>query len=163
MIKMILLTGKKGFTLVEMLVILAIISMLMGITIPFTAGFGKGLRIKTSARAILGTLRLARSSAITQRDKYAVVFDVKNNEYWIQDASGAILEKKHRLPGSIKFKAGPKENEEDADPITFENDTVTFYATGGIEGISGSITIMDKSGQSKTISIISSTGKISIK
>ncbi len=150
---------RKAFTLVEMLVVLAIIAMLLGISIPFTAGFGKGLRIKTSARAILGVLRVAKSSAITYRKEYTVIFDVENGEYWIEDTDGRILEKKHILPSSIKFKVP---DDEEADPITFEDDNIVFYSTGAIEGASGSITIADKRGNSKTISVIGSTGKIII-
>lgn len=157
--RMILETGRRGFTLVEMLVVLAIITMLLAISIPFTSGFGKGLRIKTAAMAILGTLRVARSNAITYREEHAVIFDVEKGEYWIEDSDGRIFERKCRLPGSIKFKI---EGDEESDPITFEDDKVIFYPTGAIEGASGSITITDKQAESRTISIIGSTGKISI-
>ncbi|MBU0759563.1 MAG: GspH/FimT family pseudopilin [Candidatus Omnitrophica bacterium] len=150
---------KRGFTLVEMLVVLAIIGMLLGISIPFTSGFGKGLRIKTASRAILGTLRVARSSAITYRDRQMVVFDAQEGAYWIQDEDGNISEKKHKLPGSIKFELpGNKES----DPITFKDDAVIFVPSGAVEGPSGTITLSDKGGDSRTISIISSTGKITI-
>ncbi|MDP8230204.1 MAG: prepilin-type N-terminal cleavage/methylation domain-containing protein [Candidatus Gorgyraea atricola] len=154
--------GKIGFTLVEMLVVLAIIAMLLGISLPFTSGFGKGLRIKTSARAIMGTLRVARSNAITHREENTVVFDIEEGEYWIEDSTGAIFEKKRRLSRSIEFKVPETEEGEKDDPITFEEDKVTFFSTGAIKGISGSITIADKRGESRTISIIGSTGKITI-
>lgn len=161
--KMILQTGRRNaFTLVEMLVVLAIIAMLLGISLPFTSGFGKGLRIKTTARAILGTLRVARSNAITYRKEYIVVFDVENGEYWIEDSEGAIFEKKRRLARSIKFQALASEGEEAADPVTFEDDKVIFRSTGAIHGSSGSVSIADKRGDSRTISIIGSTGKITI-
>lgn len=152
-------TGRRAFTLVEMLVVLAVIAMLLGISLPFTAGFGKGLRIKTAARAILGTLRVAKSNAITHREKYAVIFDVENNEYWIEDSEGRTLERKRRLPGSIKFEVHDTEGQ---DPITFEDDRVVFYSTGAVEGTSGSVTITDRQGNSRTISIIASTGRIRI-
>lgn len=159
--EMISLTGKKAFTLVEMLVVLAIIAMLLAISVPFTSGFGKGLRIKTAARGIMGTLRVARSNAITYREKYTVVFDVDKGEYWIEDSKGAIFERKSRLPSSIKFENMTEEGER-SDPISFEGDKVIFYSTGAVEGSSGSVTIRDRTGDSKTISIIASTGKITI-
>ncbi len=150
---------KQGFTLVEMLVVLAVIALILSLSIPFTSGFGKGLRLKTSARAILGTLRVAKSNAITYREKYIVFFDKDNEAYWIEDNEGRLFERKRDLPPSIKFK---NPDSEDTDPITFEDDKVVFYSTGAIEGGSGSITISDKQGNSKTISIIGSTGKIRI-
>ncbi len=150
---------KQAFTLVEMLVVLAVITLILGLSLPFTSGFGKGLRLKTAARAILGTLRVAKSNAITYRQKYVVFFDKDNSEYWIEDDEGKLFERKRRLPPSIKFE---DRSEEDADPITFEGDRVAFYTTGAIEEGSGSVTITDKQGNSKTISIIGSTGKIRV-
>lgn len=149
-----------GFTLVEMLVVLAVIAMLLAVSIPFTSGFGKGMRIKTAARGILGVLRVAKSNAITYRKKYAVVFDIENNEYWIEDSDGRIFEKKYRLSGPVKFRL--QQGDEISDPVTFEDDKVIFYSTGAIEGGGGSVTITDRRGNSKTISILGSTGKITI-
>lgn len=148
-----------GFTLVEMLVVLAIIGMLMGISLPFTSSFGKGLKIKTTARAIAGVLRVAKSNAVTLRKNYSVVFDVKKDEYWIEDASGQVYEKKYSLPASIKFEV--KDNKE-ADPVTFKDDKATFNPSGGMEESGGSVTFTDKQGDSRTISVIGSTGKISV-
>ena len=88
-----------------------------------------------------------------------VFFDKDNSEYWIEDDEGKLFERKRRLPPSIKFE---DRSEEDADPITFEGDRVAFYTTGAIEEGSGSVTITDKQGNSKTISIIGSTGKIRV-
>jgi general secretion pathway protein H len=148
----------RAFTLVEMLVVLAIIGMLMGISVPFTSRFGRGLRIKTSARAVLSVLRAAKSSAVTHRQKYFVFFDVKNNEYWIQDSNGNIFEKKYRLPSSVEFRV---KDDEESDPVTFEQDKAVFLP-GGSVGEGGTVTITDKQGDSKIISILGSTGRIVI-
>lgn len=149
-----------AFTLVEMLVVLAIVGMIMAISIPFTSSFGKGFKIKTTTRAIVGVMTVARSNAITFRKNYSAVFDVKKGQYWIEDEAGRIYEKKYSLPGGIKFEI---KGDEGADPVTFENDKVMFNSSGAIEGESGSITFTDKQGGSKIISVTGSTGKITIK
>nr|MBU1327856.1 GspH/FimT family pseudopilin [Candidatus Omnitrophota bacterium] len=151
--------GIGAFTLVEMLVVLAIIAMIMAISVPFTSGFGKGLRIKTTARAIAGIIHVARSNAVTFRKNYSVVFDVKKSQYWIEDETNHIYEKKYFLPGPIKFEI---KGDEEADPVTFENDKITFNSSGAVEGASGAITFTDKQGGSRTISVIGATGKITI-
>ncbi len=150
----------RAFTLVEMLVVLAIVAMIMAISVPFTSGFGKGLRIKTSARAISGVMQVARSNAITFRKNYSVVFDVKEGKYWIENEANQIYEKKYDLPGAIKFEI---KGDDKADPVTFENDRVTFNSSGSVEGgADGSVTFTDKQGGFRTISVTGSTGKITI-
>jgi prepilin-type N-terminal cleavage/methylation domain-containing protein len=150
---------RRAFSLVEMLVVLAIISMIMAISIPFTSGFGKGLRIKTTARAIAGIMNVARSNAVTFRKNYSVVFDVKKSQYWIEDEADHVYEKKYFLPGPIKFEI---KGDKEADPVTFENDKVTFNSSGAVEGVSGAVTFTDKQGGSRTISVTGATGKIVI-
>jgi len=149
--------NRRAFTLVEMLVVLAIMAMIMAISVPFTSGFGKGLKIKTTARAIAGMMRVARSNAVTFRKNYSVAFDVKKSQYWIEDDSGRVYEKKYTLPSSVKFEA---KGDDKVDPVTFENDKVTFKSSGSIEGLSGAVTITDKQGGSRIISVAATTGKI---
>lgn len=150
---------KPGFTLVEMLVVLAIIGMLMGISIPFVSGFGKGLRIKTASKSITGVLNLAKSNAMTFRRNYYVAFDVDHGRYWIEDYDGKIYDKKHSLPSSVKFQI---QGDAVSDPITFEMDKVGFAPDGSVINGAGSITFTDKEGSAKTISILGSTGKINV-
>jgi prepilin-type N-terminal cleavage/methylation domain-containing protein len=157
-IRMTLKTGnKQAFSLVEMLIVLAIMAMIMGISLPFTSGFGKSLKIKTTARAIVGMIRVARSNAVTLRENYSVVFDVKKSQYWIENNASAVYEKKYPLPGSIKFEIKDDEN---SDPVTFEGDRVTFNASGLVEGSGGAVTITDRQGSSRTISVSGAIEKV---
>jgi len=142
-----------------MLVVLAIVAMIMAISVPFTSGFGKSLRIKTATRSIAGIIRVARSNAMTFRKKYSVVFDVKKNQYWIEDENGQIYEKKYYLQSPVRFEI---KGDKEADPVTFENDRVVFNSSGSMEGNDGSVTFTDKQGGSRTISVAGATGKITI-
>jgi len=69
-----------GFTLVELLVVLVLIGLLTALVFP---SMGRGLamlRLKTSSREIVATLRLARSKATTEQQIYWVGFDSEKNE-----------------------------------------------------------------------------------
>lgn len=65
----------RGFTLPEILTVLAIISLTLLIVVPtFTGGLGAG-GLKRGARGLTATLNEARRLAITNRDTYCVVID----------------------------------------------------------------------------------------
>jgi len=69
-----------GFTLLELLVVLVLISALSAVAFP---SIGRGmatLKLKTSSREIAATLRLARSSAVKERNVYRGGFNRGKNE-----------------------------------------------------------------------------------
>lgn len=72
-----------GFTMMEIMLVLIIISILTSISLPALRGFAASRRLNTSAQAIADTLTFAREMAITERHTHLVVFDVTNNSYWL--------------------------------------------------------------------------------
>lgn len=58
---------RHGYTLTELLVALAIASVLYGVALPFMHDFPAGQRAVASGNAIIGAVQLARSSAIIYR------------------------------------------------------------------------------------------------
>lgn len=72
-----------GFSLMEIMVVLAIIAVLSSISMPMLRGFAQTRRLKTSAQAIVDTLGFARDMAITEKNTHLVVFDIDGNRYWL--------------------------------------------------------------------------------
>ena len=75
--------AEGGFSLMEIMVVLAIIAVLSSISMPVLRGFAQTRRLKTSARAIGDTLGFARDMAITEKNTHLVVFDIDGNRYWL--------------------------------------------------------------------------------
>lgn len=73
----------KGFTLIEVMIVLALIAILSSIAMPSLRGFAASTRLKTASHAIRDTLNFARDMAITERAAYLVVFDLTANRYWL--------------------------------------------------------------------------------
>lgn len=79
-----------GFTLLELLVVLFIISLTTALVAPaFNRSFGS-LRLKAAARDIAALCRFARSQAITHQGVIEVVLDRQTNAYWLRGPDWVI-------------------------------------------------------------------------
>ena len=103
---------KRGFTLLELMVVIIILGIMMGIAVPLLGNFARGKQLSIASEHISKILTMARSTAIARRRNVYVYFDTNTNEYWVTlynaappalnnytDAIGKI----HHLPNSIEF------------------------------------------------------------
>ena len=65
----------SGFTVVELMVVLAIMGIMLVAAMPNLVQFTRNSRIKSGAQTVISVLRTARSHAITKRKKCAVLFN----------------------------------------------------------------------------------------
>ncbi len=72
---------KKGFTLVELVVVLAIIGITSAIAAPSVAGWIQNYRAKTAARQLMSDLLFARMSAVSQKLSCTVTVTPATNAY----------------------------------------------------------------------------------
>lgn len=69
---------RNGFTLMELLVVLALISLVSAFVAPrITAPIG-GLQLKTASKKIAGAMRYSRSLAVSEKQPRTCVFDFEN-------------------------------------------------------------------------------------
>ena len=74
----------RGFTLVELLVVMAIAAVVMtAVPTLFSASF-PGLETKSAARRTAATLRLARESAIRRGEETQVLVDLENHRLTLE-------------------------------------------------------------------------------
>src|SRR5208337_5652257 len=64
----------EGFTLLELLVVLCLVSLLMAIVFPSLYG-SEGMRLKSDAKRIASVLRYLNDSSIATKDSYSLTFD----------------------------------------------------------------------------------------
>ena len=152
--------ARKAFTVMEMLVVLAVVVLLIGVSIPFFAGFTKGTKLKTAAKDVSAVLNTARSLAITRRKNYSVSFETSSypHSYYISDESGQLYGKRYSLPSSIRFYR-PSDPES---PSTFASDKTTFSSTGGLTGSAGSVWLADKRDDFRRINVSNTRGRVKI-
>ncbi len=126
---------KRGFTIMELLLVLTIIAILSSVSMPVLKGFAATRRLKASAYTVRDLLAFARDMAITGRNAHLVVFDLDRGQYWL--ASSETFDPRNPLTSAITasnstaIAAQPRAQSRDA----LEGTQRGLSRTGGIMGI----------------------------
>ena len=64
----------KGFTLVEMMVVIAIMAIVSAIAVPNLYSYAAGMKLRSASRDLYSTLQKTRMNAIRQNARWAVEF-----------------------------------------------------------------------------------------
>jgi prepilin-type N-terminal cleavage/methylation domain-containing protein len=73
--------NSSGFTLLELVIVAMVFGIAASLAVPRFGQVMQKLKFKTEGKDVLSTLRLARSSAVSQREQFGVYFDCQLNEY----------------------------------------------------------------------------------
>ncbi len=75
---------RNGFTLLEVIIVLCLITLIVGISSVFFAGFLPSAKFNATGREISGTIRHARSLARMNTESRTVVIDLDKRIYGIE-------------------------------------------------------------------------------
>lgn len=114
-----------GFTLLELLVVLAIATLLLAITPPLLTAAIPGAELKASARRVASGLRLAREEAIRSGRDVAFTLDLETRTFEVDDRF-----RKEKLPGDLELKLEAAETE----MLDDYRGAVRFYPDGSSTG-----------------------------
>jgi len=137
--RMILLIGskkiidQKGFTLIEILLVLVLLTVIIGLVIPNFSSTYNSLQLKRMVQDLGYLMRYAQSRAITKQSLVRLEFDDEQKTYWlmqeVKDQEGDIegsfdrlsgrLGRNYRIPDGIKIQKG--------------EEMILFYPDGQIE------------------------------
>ena len=74
---------KRGFTLVELMIVIAVIAIISAIAAPNFTTYMAQRRLNGAARMVMSDLMAARQKAVTQNNQFRVIFS--GNQYTILD------------------------------------------------------------------------------
>ncbi|MCK4596896.1 GspH/FimT family pseudopilin [bacterium] len=151
----------RGMTLVEIVVVLAIMGILAALAVPSFIKYLPGVKLKGDTRNVASVSRLARMRAVAEGAQYGIFFDddhtpaqfilfqdVNGNEEFDISADEVIFSQE--LYGKTLFRR-----------VNFANDVAIFKADGSSNGGWVSLGLEERS-DSLMVDILPSTGRVKV-
>jgi type II secretion system protein H len=151
--------SKKGFTLIEVMIVVAIIGIMAAIAIPNFLSWLDHYRVKGAARDIATAMHLAKMKAISQGVEYRVLFDLDNETFRLQKGNLASNSTAWTHDGALN-------NVHATVDIARVNSNTSgiwnkeFNPDGSSS--SGSISITNTAGEQYDITLVPATGRIKL-
>ena len=114
-----------GFTLVELLVVLAILVLVAGISVPYLRGSASDrVRLEAATRRLAAALRLSRTAAVLRQTEIALVVDAERHEF----SSAAVARETFDPDIAVRLKIAEPER------LSPSRGGVRFFADGSSTG-----------------------------
>jgi general secretion pathway protein H len=114
-----------GVTLIELVVVLALMAILAGVAIPLLGPGVSTTELKSAARQVAAGLRLARSEAVATRSEATMLFDLENRTFRVGRGTQV-----HALPRDLQVKLFTAQ----ADLVDERTGAIRFFPDGGSNG-----------------------------
>jgi len=130
----------SGYTLIEVLTVIAIIAIVAGIILPNVVAWLPKYRLSSGAEEIQSTLQLARLGAIKENKSATVIFSTVTHTFWAKIGDHTI--KRGEMPAGITI-----------DSVTVPASQVKFNGRGLADTSPGNILVKNDQGATKTITV----------
>jgi type II secretion system protein H len=156
----------KGFSLIEMMIVLILISLSIALVTPSLSQFLRTVELKGAAKKVSGILRYYRSEAVNKGRVYQVLFDSNLREVRVQ--SMELKEEKDEkteekiTPMTYSLPEGIRMKEIDIPSPQYPSDfpLIEFYPNGGSNG--GSILLDSQDRKGYKIEVHFLTGMVKV-
>jgi prepilin-type N-terminal cleavage/methylation domain-containing protein len=144
---------KRGVTLIELVVVMAIIAIGAAFVAPNIGAWIPNYRLRSATRDVTSALRMAQMKAISNNTQYHVSFNPGAGSFILQyqDTGGNWINDgiAQTLPQGVLING-----------ISFFGNNAQFNPNS--TSSTGSITLSNTKGTKKTITLTTSTGKVTI-
>jgi len=172
----------RGFTLVEIMVVLAIMAILMGLSAMALSTYLPYSNLKRATRTIISLCQLARMEAIKRNTNVAVVFNAANrtcavytedgpDNNWSTENDNELFRRfsLSELQGGIDFGHGAATKTVSGASISNStsplppSDRFVFNPRGGITGSLGTVYLQDRTGATMAVTVRSFSGSMLVR
>jgi len=121
---------ESGFTLIEMISVLVLVTLLFGLVTPFIMTTLDRIQGDSSVRQLASTLASTRSQAVASKTLLVFQGDLDQNQYWVTDPKTEDSSEVMELDRMIQFREF-----DDGEASWHEGIfSVTFYPLGSTSG-----------------------------
>lgn len=140
--------NKKGFTIIEIVLVIALIGILATISLPVYKKTAAHYSLITAARMIASDIRLAQQRSITESRSYRLLFNTGSDNYQLLSVSNKS--EINYLPKGIKIIR-----------TNFTDKTLSFLPSGA-PSQGGRVVLENRFGGRRYIIVTPATGRVRI-
>jgi type II secretion system protein H len=147
---------EAGFSIVELMVVVVIMTIVLAASIPALRQHTENVNLTKGAREVEGTLKLARTRAVSTNTPVVVVFDTDSGTFFLfQDDDG---DGNH---DSGETSSGVYETPKKVvlGDVSFARNTVTFRPTGAASE-TGSVELVNTRNLAQRVDLTAATGLV---
>jgi len=151
-----------GFTLMELIVVIAILAVASSLGVPSFIGWRNDAKLRDAVSLLHGDLEFAKLEAVKENDFVAVVFNGNNYTVFVDDGAGGgdsgnyVRDGSEQLLRNRRMPAGVRINN-----TTFAGNQTGFNGRGRI-AVPGIITLVNSAGSQRQIDINNRFGRITV-
>jgi type II secretion system protein H len=151
--RIIRIKGNQGFTMLELVVVLLILTLSAALVTPSLSRFSRTIELKAAVKKISGILRYYRSEAVYKGTVYQVLFNAETGEVKVtsvepEAAEGEDPKKEQTITKSYMLPQGVHIKEIEVPDPEFPSDlpAIEFYPNGGSNGGTFLLDAQDRKG-----------------
>ncbi len=155
--------NNSGFTLIEMMIVIAIIGIVAAVSIPSYMSYRPRMNLKSLSRALVGNMQYAKIQTIRDNSSWSVDFDTGGGKYEMKRPGGTVYRTVSLgdYPG-ISYGSnnvgGPgSAGSPPADGVSFGGNGVTFNTNGSANA--GTVYFKNNDGDSFAV-VVATTGRV---